>query len=1093
FKSQQGNSEIAASVTADRTHRLLKSSVKDKGTIALKFVYLACGAGVASFLGASCWMCTAERQAARIRSLYLKTILRQDVGFFDTETSTGEIIGRMSGDIVLIQEAMGEKVVEFIQCMTIFLAGINVAFIKGWKLTLVILSIIPLLVVTGSSMAMIISKMSSRGQQAYAEAANIVEQSIGSIRTVVSFTGEKKSIEDYDKSLNIAYKAFAQQGLASGFGLGFVQFILFCDYAFAFWYGSRLILDEEYNGGDVINVIFAVLMGGMSLGQTSPSLKAIGAGLAAAYKIVETIDRKPEIDVYDTTGLVLEDIQGDIELKDVQFRYPARPDVEIFSGFSLEIPRGTTAALVGESGSGKSTVISLIERFYDPQAGVVLIDGVNIKKFQLKWIRQKIGLVSQEPVLFATTIKENLLYGKDGATLEELKAAAELANAAKFINKLPQGFDTMVGEHGTQLSGGQKQRIAIARAILKDPRILLLDEATSALDAKSERVVQEALDRIMVNRTTVIVAHHLTTIRNADVIAVVQCGSIVEKGSHSQLIKNPSGAYSHLIRLQEVHQSKEQDAMINHDNSNAIGRVSLQRSPHRLSTSSWSPAGSCQSPSISIAYAFPSGVAIQETRNIEESSQSKENKKWKDLICYFKTNAQRDVEVGQSDPEKDVPVLHLASLNKPEVPMLILGSISAAINGVTFPVFGFFLSSVVKIFYEPDHELRKYARFWALMFAILGLGCLLIEPIQMYCFAIAGGKLVQRIRSLTFAKVIYQEIGWFDDSENSSGAISARLSTDAATVCSMVGDALSLVVQNISTIIAAIVISFTANWQLTLLILAIVPFLGLQGYVQTKFMNGFTADAKPPPSLFSPTMSTKSSQIDSKGNMGTTLGQELLAYEEATQIANDAVGSIRTVASFSAEDKVINLYNEKCSTPLKSGVKHGIITGLGLGFSSFVMFSQYSLSFWAGALLVKDGKTTFDNVFKVFSALSMAAMGVTLSTSLAPDFAKVKSSVNSVFKIVDRISKIDANDVSGTTLDNVKGDIEFYHVTFKYPARQNMPIFQGLCLFIHSGKTVGLVGESGSGKSTVIALLERFYDPDSGHILLDGIDIRKLQ
>ncbi|KAI5393785.1 hypothetical protein KIW84_060774, partial [Lathyrus oleraceus] len=247
------------------------------------------------------------------------------------------------------------------------------------------------------------------------------------------------------------------------------------------------------------------------------------------YKMFETIKRKPEIDTYDPNGKTLEDIQGQVELKEVYFSYPARPEELIFNGFSLHIPSGTTAALVGQSGSGKSTVISLVERFYDPQAGEVLIDGINLKEFQLRWIRGKIGLVSQEPVLFSSSIKENIAYGKDGATIEEIRFASELANAAKFIDKLPQGLDTMVGDHGTQLSGGQKQRIAIARAILKNPRILLLDEATSALDAESERVVQEALDRIMVNRTTVVVAHRLSTIRNADMIAVIHRGKMVEK------------------------------------------------------------------------------------------------------------------------------------------------------------------------------------------------------------------------------------------------------------------------------------------------------------------------------------------------------------------------------------------------------------------------------------------------------------------------------------------------------------------------------------------------------------------------------------
>jgi ATP-binding cassette subfamily B (MDR/TAP) protein 1 len=277
-----------------------------------------------------------------------------------------------------------------------------------------------------------------------------------------------------------------------------------------------------------------------------------------------TIKRKPEIDPDDTTsGKQLEDMRGDIDLKDVYFSYPARPEQLIFDGFTLHVPSGTTMAIVGESGSGKSTVISLVERFYDPQAGEVLIDGINIKSLQLGWIRGKIGLVSQEPLLLMTSIKDNIAYGKEDATIEEIKRAAELANAANFIDKLPnvyekkppqqinfyilhllsdqsadiflfspsyQDYDTLVGQCGAQLSGGQKQRIAIARAIIRNPKILLLDEATSALDVESERIVQEALNTIMVGRTTLVVAHRLSTVRNADCISVVQQGKIIEQG-----------------------------------------------------------------------------------------------------------------------------------------------------------------------------------------------------------------------------------------------------------------------------------------------------------------------------------------------------------------------------------------------------------------------------------------------------------------------------------------------------------------------------------------------------------------------------------
>ncbi|KAI3759990.1 hypothetical protein L1987_50378 [Smallanthus sonchifolius] len=1004
--------------------------------VSLKFVYLAIGCGVASFLQVALWMITGERQAARIRNLYLKTILRQDVSFFDKETNTGEVVGRMSGDTVLIQDAMGEKVGKFTQLMATFVGGFVIAFVKGWLLTLVMLTSIPPLVISGSIMSVMIARMATRGQTAYAKAATVVEQTIGSIRTVASFTGEKKAVADYNKSLIDAYNSSVHEGLATGLGLGSMMFIVFCSYALAVWYGAKMILDRGYTGGTVLTVIFAVLTGSMSLGQASPCLSAFAAGRAAAFKMFETINRKPEIDAYDTKGKVLNDIRGDIELRDVYFTYPARPDEQIFSGFSLCIPSGTTAALVGQSGSGKSTVISLIERFYDPKAGEVLIDNINLKEFQLKWIRQKIGLVSQEPVLFTSSIKENIMYGKDGASMEEIRVAVELANAAKFIDKLPQGLETMVGEHGTQLSGGQKQRIAIARAILKDPRILLLDEATSALDAESERVVQEALDRIMVNRTTVIVAHRLSTVRNADMIAVIHRGKMVEKGSHTELLKDPEGAYSQLIKLQEVnkdHNSEEQDNSEKGKEvrSHSSKKISYQRSLSRGSSSS-------RHHSMSMSYGLPPQIGVVQPESME--TEADENSK---------------------KPPK-VPLRRLAYLNKPELPVIIIGSIAAIINGTIFPIFSILLSSMIKTFYEPPNEMKSDSKFWALMFVILGVVSFLAYPGRSYLFSIAGSKLIQRIRSLCFEKVVSMEVGWFDKPENSSGAVGARLSTDAASVRGLVGDALAQVVQDSSSAIAGLVIAFTACWQLALIILALIPLMSANGYVQMQFMKGFSADAK-------------------------------LMYEEASQVATDAVGSIRTVASFCAEEKVMQLYGIKCEGPKKTGIKQGLISGIGFGVSFFFLFCMYAASFYAGARFVEAGITNFQDVFRVFFALTMAAIAISQSSSFAPDTNKAKSSAVSIFAILDRKSEIDPSDESGVTLDSVKGEIELRHISFKYPTRPDVEIFHDLCLTIRSGKTVALVGESGSGKSTVIQLLQRFYNPDSGSITLDGIELQKFQ
>ncbi|KAF2282798.1 hypothetical protein GH714_043089 [Hevea brasiliensis] len=342
----------------------------------------------------------------------------------------------------------------------------------------------------------------------------------------------------------------------------------------------------------------------------------------------------------------------------------------------------------------------------------------------------------------------------------------------------------------------------------------------------------------------------------------------------------------------------------------------------------------------------------------------------------------------------------LAHLNKPELPILLLGAIAAAIHGTVFPAFGVLLSTAIKVFYEPPNELKKDSKFWAAVYVGIGFIALLSISVQNYFFGIAGGKLIERIRSMTFEKVVHQEISWFDDPANSSGAVGARLSTDASTVRSLVGDALALVVQNASTIVAALVIAFTANWILAFIILAVSPLLLVQGYTQAKFTKGFSADAK-------------------------------LMYEEASQVANDAVGSIRTVASFCAEKKVMDLYQEKCNGPVKKGVRLGLVSGAGLGFSFFILYCTNAFCFYIGSVLVQHGKATFGEVFKVFFALTIAAIGVSNSSAMGTDSSKAKDAAASIFNIIDRKPKIDSSSDEGTTLPHIKGDIELEKVSFR--------------------------------------------------------------
>nr|GMD09191.1 ABC transporter B family member 9-like [Ipomoea batatas] len=1017
--------------------------------VSLKFFYVAVGGGIGSFAQMACWTVTAERQAARIRELYLHTILRQDIGFFDTEAKTGEIVGRLSDDILLIREAIGDKVGKFIQFATTFIGSFMAAMVKGWLLTLVMLACLPALGIGIAFSIYTMSKMSSNVQVAYTEAGNVVEQTVGGIRTVVSYTGEEQAIQRYNTKLQEAYAASVKQGLASGIGIGIILCIVFSSYGFAIWYGAILILKKGYEGGDVMSVLVAVMMGGGSLGQVSPCLSAFAAGQAAAYKVFETIKRIPQIDAYDPNGIVLEDIKGEIELKDVFFKYPARPDVQIFSGFSLYVPSGKTVALVGPSGSGKSTVISLLERFYDPQAGGVYLDGIDVRKFQIKWLRAQMGLVSQEPALFATSIRDNIICGKGYASKEEIRNAIELANAAKFIDMLPKGVDTMVGQHGTQISGGQKQRIAIARAILKNPKILLLDEATSALDVESERIVQGALTNVMKSRTTVVVAHRLSTIRNADLIAVVHLGKLIEQGTHDELMKNPDGAYCQLVQMQE--RSKEVDSTAQKEIQKGNDRVYMDSSSRRLSVSSR-------------RLSLKRSASIRSLSNLSSLTLSFGVTGVVDI--HDRLGSEGSIEIGgtigeNKNKEHTSPLTSLASLNKPEIPVLLLGSIAAAIHGVFFPLLALLMSMIIEIFFQPPDELKKNSRFWALMSVVLGVVALITGPAQHYLFGVAGSKLIQRIRSMTFAKVVHQDISWFDDPANTSGAVGARLSTDASIVRNIVGDALALVVQNLATLVSGLTIAFYANWRLTLIILAIVPLIAFQEFITAKVFNKSIVDDK-------------------------------VMYEDASQVANDAIGSIRTVASFCAEDEVMEMYRRKCKAPRKHGFKLGLLSGTGLGFGNCMIYSTYALAFYLGAVFINHGNATVYEVFKVVFSLVLSSTGFSQFSTFFSDFKKSKESAASIFEMFENKPDIDSRSNEGITLDTVKGDIEFRHVSFRYPSRPDIEIFKDLCLTIPAGKTVALVGESGSGKSTVISLTERFYDPNSGCIYLDGVEIQNL-
>lgn len=493
-----------------------------------------------------------QRIVNRLRASLFSSILRQEVAFFD-KTRTGELINRLSSDTALLGRSVTENLSDGLRAGAQASVGIGMMFFVSPSLATFVLSVVPPISLLAVVYGRYLRKLTRVTQDSLAQATQLAEERIGNIRTVRAFGKEMTEIEKYtnkvDHVMQLAKKeAFARAGFFGATGLSGNLIVLSVLYK-----GGLLMGSAHMTVGELSSFLMYAFWVGLSIGGLSSFYSELMKGLGAGGRLWELLEREPKLPFNDGVVLNEKSFQGALEFKNVHFAYPARPEVPIFQDFSLSIPSGSVTALVGPSGSGKSTVISLLLRLYDPISGTISLDGQDIRQLNPVWLRSKIGTVSQEPILFSCSIAENIAYGADDPSLvtaEQVEKVASVANAAAFIHNFPQGFNTVVGEKGVLLSGGQKQRIAIARALLKNPKILLLDEATSALDAENEYLVQQALDRLMEGRTVLIIAHRLSTIKNANMVAVLDQGRITECGKHEELLSKPDGIYRKLMNKQ---------------------------------------------------------------------------------------------------------------------------------------------------------------------------------------------------------------------------------------------------------------------------------------------------------------------------------------------------------------------------------------------------------------------------------------------------------------------------------------------------------------------------------------------------------------
>ncbi|KAF3002317.1 hypothetical protein E8E14_004790 [Neopestalotiopsis sp. 37M] len=892
-----------------------------------------------------------------------------------------------------------------------FMSDVSKYCLYFWKLTLILIWLAPALIVLMGLVATAEAKLETKMLETYAQGGAFAESILSTARTVHSLGARSRLVARYDEYLLRAKALGDKKSPIFGLFFSLEYFLIYAGMGLAFWQGIKMVASGEVPSlGTVFTVLMSVIIATISITMIAPYTISFGRAATAASQVFALIDRVSAIDPFDQGGEKPATTEGVIDVENVTFSYPTRPGVTILDNFSLHVPAGKVAALV-------------------PASGTIKLDGIPIEKMNLNWLRTKVRLVQQEPVLFNGSVFDNIAYGLVGTPwqkdspekqMEKVIQAAQFAFAHDFITALPEGYHTRIGERGGLLSGGQKQRVAIARSIVSDPKVLLLDEATSALDPQAEGIVQKALDNVARSRTTIVIAHKLATIKRADNIVVMTEGRILEQGTHDGLLAE-NGAYARLVAAQNI------------------------ASHAKTEVSSTTDSGSEDEPKEDDD---GDKLSVRRTLTRRATADEQQLQRLKDRDNYDKAK-HKGLLMSVFGLMRRTPELRLQYL------IILISCMTAA---AVFPGQAIILARVLDVFQLDAEAMQKQGNFYALMFLVLSLGCLLCYFVMGWTTNIMAQTMNKKFRETILDSMLRQDIQFFDRPENTTGALTSRLDSYPQAILELMSFNIALILINIFNIIRSSILALVIQWKLGLVgVFAGLPPMLFAGYARIRLET----------------------HMESKNAH---------RFSNSASIASESITAIRTVSSLAIESTMLERYSNELGSAIRQSILPLLHMMFWFAFTQSIEYFILALGFWYGCKLVSSGEITFYQFFVSFMGTFFAGQAASQMFGYTSSITKGKSAANYLFWIeaLQPLIRADTPENADRGPADGAGQIELDKIHFSYPLRPDTRVLRGVDLDIRRGEFVAFVGASGCGKSTMIAMLERFYDPTSGTIRVDG-------